>query len=169
MVIVFSVARVGHSTGTWLLLHCWRSENNLCQLDPHSSMVFVWDKLNGAVIFFRIVGHEKSGGHIFFFMKSTWSQKWLSGYKVYRTGFSWPTKTMASPFNKSKYFDFQRSNTTEWNSLNFQCLWENSSFHHVYTFHLLHYKQPKNVIAQYFGGKRIISTLSAPLNLCLSL
>ena len=32
-------------------------------------MVFVWDKLNGAVIFFQIGGHEKSGGHIIFSWK----------------------------------------------------------------------------------------------------
>ena len=58
-----------HSTGTWLL-HCTRAENNLYTKDPHTSRVFVWDKLNGAVIFFRIEGgQEKSGGHIIFSWK----------------------------------------------------------------------------------------------------
>ena len=80
---IFNISEYIFLTKLWLLCFLWRvlvtvpahdwciarGQKITCAKDPHSSMVFVWDKLNGAVIFFRIGGHEKSGGHIIFLWK----------------------------------------------------------------------------------------------------
>ena len=90
---IFNISEYIFPTKLWLLCFLWHvlvvvpvrdygtargQKITYYTKDPHTSRVFVWDKLNGAVIFFRIEGgHEKSGGHIMKSIGVTKMIEWL--------------------------------------------------------------------------------------------
>ena len=79
--LIFNISEYIFLTKLWLLCFLWLvlvavPVHDCCTArgqkityyatDPHTSRVFVWDKLNGAVIFLRREGsHEKSGVTLF--------------------------------------------------------------------------------------------------------